>query len=140
MEIVQDAVKELEKTWKHQVPFNQKVIETVRIPLVAFDLSLTLDQLVRRYLYKMSRHNNKSQSCHRVWTEHDIIIDIHRDEVDKLAAEMSGSKAGSPAYLAYYKKAVKTIKDGLDEDTRVKYRAEAKKWTEHRLPPREQMR
>ena len=46
LEIVQDAVKELEKTWKHQVPFNQKVIEMVRIPLVAFDLSLTLNQLV----------------------------------------------------------------------------------------------
>ena len=69
----------------------------------------------------MTRRDNKSQSCHRVWTENDIIIDIHRNEVDKLAAKMSGSKAGSPAYLAYYKKAFKTIKDGSDEDTRVKY-------------------
>ena len=88
----------------------------------------------------MIRHNSKSQSCCRVWTENDIFIDIHRDEVDKLAAEMSGSKAGLPAYLAYYEKAFKTIKDGLDKDTRVKYQAEAKKWTEHRPPPREQMR
>ena len=87
----------------------------------------------------MIRRNNKSQSCRRVWTENDIFIDIHRDEVDKLAAEMSGSKAGLPAYLAYYEKAFKTVKDGLDKDTRVKYQAEAKKWTEHRPPPREQM-
>jgi hypothetical protein len=53
---------------------------------------------------------------------------------------MSKSKPGSPAYLACYKKAFKTIKDGLDRDTIVKYQAEAKKWTEHRPPPREQMR
>ena len=52
---------------------------------------------------------------------------------------MSESKPGSPAYLAHYKKAFKTIKDGLDRDMRVKYQAEAKKWTEHRLPPQEQM-
>ena len=39
--IVQDAVKEVKKTWKHQVPVNKKVIEMVCIPLVVFDLSHT---------------------------------------------------------------------------------------------------
>ena len=52
---------------------------------------------------------------------------------------MSESKPGSPAYLACYKKAFKTIKDRLDKDMRVKYQAEAKKWTEHRPPTLEQM-
>ena len=88
----------------------------------------------------MSSRDRKSHSCHKIWTENDIFIDKHCDEVDNLAAEMSGSKAGLPAYLACYKKAFKTIKDGLDKDTRVKYRAEAKEWMKHRPPPREQMR
>ena len=81
--------------------------------------SLTLGQLVRRYLYEITRHDNRSQSCHRVWTENNIFIDIHCNEVDMLAAEMSGFKAGLPTYLAYCKKAFKAVKDGLDKDTRV---------------------
>jgi hypothetical protein len=49
------------------------------------------------------------------------VVDYHRDELDKMAAEMSQSTAGSPAYLGYYKKALKTIEEKLDDDTRVKY-------------------
>ena len=88
----------------------------------------------------MSSCDRKSHSCCKIWTENDIFIDKHHDKVNNLAAEMLGSKAGSLAYLACYKNAFKTIKDGLDKDTRVKYRAEVKEWTEHRLPPQEQMR
>ncbi|KAI9456959.1 hypothetical protein BJY52DRAFT_1187564 [Lactarius psammicola] len=53
---------------------------------------------------------------------------------------MSGSRPGSAAYLGCYKKAVKIINERLDEETRVKYRAEAKKWTEQRPPHGQQQR
>ncbi len=51
-----------------------------------------------------------------------------------MALEMSGSKWGSAAYLGCYKKSIKVISHRLDEDTQVKYRAEAKKWTEQQAP------
>ena len=34
--IIQDAVEELEKTWKHQVAFSQEVVETVHACLAVF--------------------------------------------------------------------------------------------------------
>jgi hypothetical protein len=55
-----------------------------------------------------------------------------------MAAEMSESKPGSAAYLSFYNKAIQTIEEGLDEATRVKYRADAKEWSEKRPPPRQQ--
>ena len=58
------------------------------------------------------------------------MVDVHRKELDKMAAELSGSKPGSPAYIACYGKAFKTIEEGLDEETWVKYRSEAKQWSE----------
>jgi hypothetical protein len=76
----------------------------------------------------------------RKWTYADILVDVHREELDKMAVEMSGSKAGSAAYLGCYKKAIKTIDGRLDEDTRMKYRADAKTWTEQKPPPRQQQR
>ena len=57
-----------------------------------------------------------------------------------MAAEMSESKPGSGAYLGCYKKAIKAIEEGLDEDTRQKYRAQAMKWSEQQPPPHQQQR
>jgi hypothetical protein len=57
-----------------------------------------------------------------------------------MAVEMSGSAPGSPRYLGFYQKAMKLVDEGLDEETRVKYRAEAKKWAEKTVPPQEQQR
>ena len=74
------------------------------------------------------------------WTYNDILVHFHCDELDKMATEMSNDKAGSVAYLCCYKKALKILEEKLDDDTRVKYRAEAKKWTEHQPPARQQMR
>jgi hypothetical protein len=68
------------------------------------------------------------------------LVDVHRKELDEMAAEMSGSKAGSGRYLSCYKNGIKKIDERLDEDTQVKYRAEAKKWTEQQPPPRQQRR
>ena len=69
-----------------------------------------------------------------------MLVDIHRLEIDKMAAELSGSKPGSAAYLGCYRRAVKTIEEGLDEETRRKYLAQAKKWSEEKPPPRQQQR
>jgi hypothetical protein len=74
------------------------------------------------------------------WRYNDILIDVHRKEIDKMATEMSESKPGSGAYLGCYRRAIKTIEEGLDEETRQKYRAQAKKWSEQKPPPRQQQR
>ena len=57
-----------------------------------------------------------------------------------MAVKMSGSGPGSGPYLACYKKAVNAVESGLDEDTRVKYQAEAKQWSEQPMPPQQQRR
>ena len=56
-----------------------------------------------------------------------------------MAAEMLGCKLGLAAYLGCYQKAIKTVEEKLDKETWVKYHAEAKKWTAHRLPPWQQL-
>ncbi|KAH9179081.1 hypothetical protein EDB89DRAFT_1901132 [Lactarius sanguifluus] len=67
----------------------------------------------------------------RRWQQ-DIEFDreIVETELDKMAIEMSGSPSGSSRYLGFYQKAIKLVEEGLDEETRVKYRAEAKTWAE----------
>ena len=47
----------------------------------------------------------------------DILVNIHRLEIDKKAAEMSKSKPGLVSYLGCYRKAVKAIEEGLNEET-----------------------
>ncbi|KAI9433196.1 hypothetical protein H4582DRAFT_2082678 [Lactarius indigo] len=113
LKIVQDLVDRIERHWRQGAEFDRKVVET----------------LVRRFSFRRKR-----------WTYHDILIDHHRQELDKMAVEMSGSTSGSRSYLGCYRKAVKLIDERLDEDTRVKYRAEAKKWAEQGVPPRQQQR
>ncbi|KAI9429142.1 hypothetical protein H4582DRAFT_2069283 [Lactarius indigo] len=125
LKIVQDSVDRIERHWRQGAEFDRKVVET----------------LVRRYLYNKCRQERKRFSFRRKrWTYHDILIDHHRQELDKMAVEMSGSTSGSRSYLGCYRKAVKLIDERLDEDTRVKYRAEAKKWAEQGVPPRQQQR
>jgi hypothetical protein len=68
------------------------------------------------------------------------LIDEHREDIDAMAATMSKSDPGSRAYLACYKNAIKVVEEGLDDETRLKYRAEAKKWSEQQPPPQHQRR
>jgi hypothetical protein len=77
--------------------------------------------VARRYLYNRSRRDRRAPNFCRNWTYKDLVVDVHRKELDKMAAELSGSKPGSAAYIACYGKALKTIEEGLDEETRVKY-------------------
>ena len=90
--------------------------------------------MARRYLYDKIRRDRKVPAFHRNWTYKDIVVDIHHKELDKMAAELSGSTPSSVAYLACYGKAFKTIEEGLEEEAWVKYRAEAKRWSEHKPP------
>ncbi|KAI9440947.1 hypothetical protein H4582DRAFT_2074735 [Lactarius indigo] len=125
LKIIQDSVDRIERHWRQGAKFDRKVVET----------------LVRWYLYNKCRQERKRFSFrHKRWTYHDILIDHHRQELDKMAVEMSGSTPGSRSYLGCYRKAVKLIGERLDEDTQVKYRAEAKKWAEQGVPPRQQQR
>ncbi|KAI9438332.1 hypothetical protein H4582DRAFT_2057761 [Lactarius indigo] len=123
--IIQVSVDSIKKSWRQGVGFNRDGVE----------------MFVRRFLYnRCRRERRRCQFRHRKWTYHDILVDVHRKELDKMALEMSGSKRGSAAYLGCYKKSIKVISQRLDEHTRVKYRAEAKKWTEQQAPPRQQQR
>lgn len=85
----------------------------------------------------------KSKSTFKMrttWSYLDVVRANHHDEVNKLAEENSGSKAGSQAYLACYKPALKELEEGLTEDQRIRYRGEAIKWTEEKPPRSEQYR
>jgi hypothetical protein len=68
----------------------------------------------------------------------DIVVDFHHKDLDKMAAKLSWAKGGLAAYIGSYKKAFQIIEEGLDEETRVMYQAEAKKWSEHKPPPWQQ--
>ena len=68
----------------------------------------------------------------------DILVDVHRLEINKKAAKMLASMPGSAAYLGCYRKAVKAIEEGLNKETRQNYRAQAKKWSEQQPPPCQQ--
>src|ERR1700761_8258826 len=68
-----------------------------------------------------------------------ILIDNNRKEINEKVEELAQSGSGSPAYIACYSKAVKAIEENLDEATRVKYQADANKWSQQKPPPQKQM-
>jgi hypothetical protein len=109
--------------------------------LFALVLSHTL-QLVRRYLYNRGRRAPKKSTFNlgRQWTFHDVVVDAHREEIHNMALSLSDSKAGSTEYLKCYRKALKTFEDGISDETKANYRAQAKKWTEEKPTPRQQLR
>ncbi|KAN0138020.1 hypothetical protein V8E53_004155 [Lactarius tabidus] len=111
-----------EKGWKNDTDFDKNIVT----------------MLVCRYLYNKCKHERKTSNFQRKWTYQDILINVHCEELDKKAAKMSGSRAGTGAYLSCYKRAVKQIYDNLDEEARMEYCAQAKKWTEQAPPPQQQ--
>lgn len=70
----------------------------------------------------------------------DVVMENHRKEIDELAAELSGSKSGSHAYISHYRTALSTTEKGLTDEIRVKYRADAQRWSEEKPPPSVQRR
>ncbi|KAF8266107.1 hypothetical protein EI94DRAFT_1701992 [Lactarius quietus] len=99
--IIQDSVTQIERTWTQDVDFDREIVE----------------KLVRRHLHSRRRWGKKTPNFHKIWTYTNIVIDFHWEEIDKLAAEMSSAKAGLPAYLGCYKRAIKTVNDQLDEES-----------------------
>jgi|HubBroStandDraft_1064217.scaffolds.fasta_scaffold982316_2 hypothetical protein len=65
---------------------------------------------------------------------------MNGEKIDKLAARLSQSKAGSPGYLAGYHRARRQLEEKLTEDERQTYRATAKEWSRGKLPPMMQQR
>ncbi|KAF8258204.1 hypothetical protein EI94DRAFT_1708190 [Lactarius quietus] len=124
IDIIWDCVEQLKRSWIHDVDFNRNVVETH----------------VHRYLQMKCRRDQKTPIFHKKWTFSDIVINVHHEEFDKMAAKMLGCKAGSPAYLRCYKKALKIIEDRMDNNDKVKYQADTKKWTKHKPPPQQQLR
>ncbi|KAH9166667.1 hypothetical protein EDB89DRAFT_2075607 [Lactarius sanguifluus] len=123
--IIQDSVDRIERSWGEDTNFDREVVET----------------LVCRYLFNKCRQVHKKFHFRtKEWTYRDILVDRHQAEIDKMAVDMSGELSGSVGYLTCYKKAMKVIEEGLDEETRVEYRAEAKKWAEQEAPPQQQQR
>jgi hypothetical protein len=74
------------------------------------------------------------------WSYRDVLQLMHREELNDLAAKISGSLPGTSSYIGSYKAAFKEIEADLSEELRVKYKAEARKWTDEKPPHSEQCR
>jgi hypothetical protein len=90
-------------------------------------------QLVRRHLLSYKKETT-TFGMRLKWSFHDVVHDVHREEIGKLATKLSGAPPGHPDYLAHYKPAQKKIEEGLTEEMRVKYTADAKRWSETAPP------
>ncbi|KAI9433116.1 hypothetical protein H4582DRAFT_2082572 [Lactarius indigo] len=97
-------------------------------------------KIIQDSVDRIERHWRQGAEFDRKVVETLVRLVPLQQELDKMAVEMSGSTPGSRSYLGCYRKAVKLIGERLDEDTQVKYRAEAKKWAEQGVPPRQQQR
>jgi hypothetical protein len=69
---------------------------------------------------------------------HDVVTDVHREEIHHMALLLSDAKAGSTDYIKCYRKALKIFEDGMSEEMKAMYRVQAKKWTDDKPPPRQQ--
>ncbi|KAH9170156.1 hypothetical protein EDB89DRAFT_1908025 [Lactarius sanguifluus] len=112
--IVKDCLNWIQARWQPKASFKRKEVET----------------LVRRYLYNKGRRAKKR----------DIVMDVHCQELHTMTLSLSDSKGGSDKYLACYQKALKIVQDGLSQETKEKYRVQAKKWMEDILPPWQQQK
>ncbi|KAH9173118.1 hypothetical protein EDB89DRAFT_2069116 [Lactarius sanguifluus] len=83
-------------------------------------------QLVRRYLHNKGRQAKKRSALNlgRRWTYRDIVMDVHHQELHTMTLSLSNSKG----------------RDGLSQETKEKYRAQAKKWMEDIPPPWQQQK
>ncbi|KAF8266489.1 hypothetical protein EI94DRAFT_1803004 [Lactarius quietus] len=124
--IVRDCVTYIQSGWQSEATFNRMKVQ----------------MLVCWYLYNKGRRSKKKSTLNlgRKWTYRDIVMDVYHKELHTMALSMSDSKAGSAEYLGCYQKALKTVLGGLTEEVISKYKAQAKRWTEDRLSPRQQHR
>ncbi|KAF8267234.1 hypothetical protein EI94DRAFT_1801942 [Lactarius quietus] len=124
--IVKDCVTNIQSGWQSEATFNRTKVQ----------------MLVRQYLYNKGRRSKKKSTLNlgQKLTYRDIVMDVHHKEIHIMALSMSNSAAGLAEYLGCYQKAVKTIFGGLTEEEITKYKAQAKRWTEDKPPPRQQRR
>ena len=69
------------------------------------------------------------------WSYFDVLTAMHREQINKLAAKLSNSKPGSPAFLSAYKRARSKVEKTLPESLLQRYHVMAKEWSEKPLPP-----
>lgn len=140
--IIKNCLRSIQAGWQPKDTFNRKKVEKVCVSSIALGLPLISFQLIRRYLSNKGRRAKKKSTLNlgRKWTYRDVVMDIYREELHIMALSLSNSKAGSSEYLKYYPIALKTIEGGLNEGTKAKFRALAKKWTEDKPPPQQQWR
>jgi hypothetical protein len=74
------------------------------------------------------------------WHYIDVVRVNHIEEISELAVEKSGSKLGSPAFLAAFQPALREFEKTLSEEVRIQYKSDAIKWTEESPPRSEQYR
>jgi hypothetical protein len=146
-DMVIDCTARIKRVWKEKAKFDKDIIECVSTSPVTWCLTRghshnLLFQHVRRYMFANSRPAKKKSifSVRTTWTYTDVVVYHHRVEIDKLATELANSKSGSPLYLGCYRPALQKIEEGLTDDMRMRYRAEAKIWTEQKPPPSVQYR
>ena len=72
------------------------------------------------------------------WAYLEVVRFNHTKELKNLAIEWLGFQQEFPAFLATYKPALKEVEKSLSEELRIKYRADAIKWTNDKPPQSEQ--
>jgi hypothetical protein len=89
---------------------------------------------------KLKRGSKKFAFDTKDWTYFDVVTNLHREKIDKLAVKLSGHPPGSGPYLQKYRRAFNEVEGDFSEKERRKYRAMAKEWTERQPPPKIQQR
>jgi hypothetical protein len=73
-------------------------------------------------------------------TFRDVVRELHKKELHTMALSLSGATAGSKTYLGCYQHALKDVIRSLSDEDKLRYRARARNWSEHKLPPSQQSR
>ncbi|KAI9445920.1 hypothetical protein H4582DRAFT_2069240 [Lactarius indigo] len=110
--IIKECLNWIQARWQPKASFKKKQVKT----------------LVRQYLYNKGRRAKKKSTLNlgKRWTYLDVVMDAHHEELHIMTLSLSDSKGGSPGYLGCYRKALKTVEEGLSEETKAQYRAQAK--------------
>lgn len=69
-----------------------------------------------------------------------VVIEHHKQEINKLAEDLSGAKSGSKQHIGYYSQAVKQVMDGLTEEQKEEYKRIAEEKMTGTLTVEEQQR
>jgi hypothetical protein len=93
-------------------------------------------QKVRKWFYNHYKSLRRQYiKFVRKWSARNAFYHLNRDEVLKLAKEVSGAEAGEPGFLGALQDATTVLWNALDADDKEDYIQAAKEWSE-KTPPR----